>query len=162
MLFWKASFASGGWGYPPDPLEMGREVDICGCVRLYSAGPRCQGTNLGQPQSRGSTSSPSPVASAVLGGNAMASCRRWRYSRDRGSTAIRRTTQSYSALSRYRSVVRAYRVGPSSQQLAPARWAMHLLGSWREAAQISGMVHCSLNFEELYSANLLRTLWHAT
>ena len=57
----------------------------------------------------------------------MALCRRWRYSRDRGSTAIRRTTQSYSALSRYRSVVRAYRVGPSSQQLAPARWAMHLL-----------------------------------
>ena len=88
-------------GVSPDPLEMGREVDICGCVRLYSAGPRCQGTNLGQPQSRGSTSSPSPVASAVLGGNAMALCRRWRYSRDRGSTAIRRTTQSYSTLSRF-------------------------------------------------------------
>ena len=23
--------ASGGWGYPPDPLEMRREEEICGC-----------------------------------------------------------------------------------------------------------------------------------
>ena len=47
LAFLEGLFASGGWGYPPDPLEMGREVDICGCVRLYSAGPRCQGTSLG-------------------------------------------------------------------------------------------------------------------
>ena len=28
--FFGRLFASGGWGYPPDPLEMGREEDICG------------------------------------------------------------------------------------------------------------------------------------
>ena len=31
LAFWEGLFASGGWGYPPDPLEMGREAYICGC-----------------------------------------------------------------------------------------------------------------------------------
>ena len=31
LAFLEGLFASGGWGYPPDPLEMGREADSCGC-----------------------------------------------------------------------------------------------------------------------------------
>ena len=33
LAFLEGLFASGGWGYPPDPLEMGREADSCGYTR---------------------------------------------------------------------------------------------------------------------------------
>ena len=110
--------AAGGIPQTPSKWDGRRTVVV---VRLYSAGPRCQGTNLGQSQSRGSTSSPRQVALAVFTSIRQHDC--WRF-----LTYEERTRPHYKYLALHRTSVPFASLGKTTKRTDSCLNALHMMG----------------------------------